>query len=437
MTGRSVQTPPAAWAEALLDGALAREGAEPCWMEDVRAAGAERFRAIGFPGAKDEEWRFTNVAPIILADRVPAPDVPMTAGQVEPYLLEDAWTVVFVNGRLIRELSRVDGLPQGVFVGTVHDAGLPPAVAERFGNLARPEPNGFACLNTACFRDAAVIAVPRGIAVERPIQVLHVAVGDGRPSIAFPRTFVMAASLSRLTLVEAFASSGAGVCVSALTEMLVAEDAAVDHYRWQGEAEGALHVDVMVAEAQRASVIRTTALTAGAALSRSDVMVRLAGEGAEAVLNGLYVARDHQHMDHHTRIDHLAPRCPSHELYKGILDDHGRAVFSGRIFVQKDAQKTDAKQTNQNLLLSRDAWVDTKPQLEIFADDVRCTHGATVGRLSDDALFYCRSRGIPQDVAEKLLIYAFAAEILERIQVGSLRARMEQTILGPGVQMPR
>ena len=425
------------WADDLLHRSRTGRDEDPEWLRQIHEAGAERFHAIGFPGPKDEEWRSTNAMLFLRDARALAGEAAVGPEALQPYGLADAWRLVFVNGRLCPSLCSLDGLPEGVLAGSLREAPVGAALGNHFGRVAQQEPHGFAALNSACFLDAAGIVIPKGIAMERPIQVVHLAVGGQDPSVVFPRTFLLAGELSKVTFVEVFASLGNGVLADAVTEITVGEGAILDHYQWQAHQADASHVDLLAAQAGRTSVLRTTNLTTGAALARSDVHVSLTGEGAEATLNGLYVVRGRQHTDHHTRIDHLAPHCQSHELYKGILDEHGRAVFTGRIFVQKDAQKTDAKQTNQNLLLSRDAWVDTKPQLEIFADDVRCTHGATVGRLSEDALFYCRSRGIPQEMAEKLLIYAFAAEILERVRVPNLRDRVEAAILGPGVQIPR
>jgi Fe-S cluster assembly protein SufD len=315
-------------------------------------------------------------------------------------------------------------------------------VQQHLARYARYRDRAFVALNTALMEDGAYVRIPRGVIVEEPIHLLFVgSAADGAPAVSHPRILIVAEENSQATVIETFVGVGDGVgrptpglpdggvyFTNAVTEIVAAENAVLDHYRVQRESETAFHIATQWVQQARSSNFASHAISLGGALVRTDITAVLDGPGIESTLNGLYVVGGQQHVDTHTAIDHAQPHCNSHELYKGILDGRATAVFNGKIFVRQDAQKTDAKQTNQNLLLSRDAVIDTKPQLEIFADDVRCTHGATVGQLDADALFYLRSRGIDAAEARALLTYAFASDILGRIKVAPLRTALEELL---------
>jgi Fe-S cluster assembly protein SufD len=335
-----------------------------------------------------------------------------------------------VNGSFDAGLSDVGELPAGVRVGSLADAieQSPGLVETHLGRYAGFREQAFVALNTALFRDGAFIYVPRGKVVESPIHIVYLATQDERPIASHVRNLYVVDENAHATIVESYAGAGR-YFTNTVTEIVVGVNANLDHYKVQQESESAYHVATQQLEQAGPSVFTSHSISFGGALVRNDINGRLGGEHIESTINGLYVVNGRQHVDNHTAIDHAMPNCNSHELYKGIMDGSSTGVFNGKIFVRQDAQKTDAKQTNQNLLLSRDAVIDTKPQLEIFADDVRCTHGATVGQLDSDALFYLRSRGIGEAEARSMLVYAFARDVLDRIKIEPLRLGLEETLL--------
>jgi Fe-S cluster assembly protein SufD len=410
-----------------LIAAEARTG--PTVLSPYRREAFARFAALGFPTTRDEEWKYTNVAPIgrmgfRAADRSEAlqrPGIPLPHAEIA------GWRLVFLNGFLAPELSNGAELPPGAWVGSL--AALPAAEERIARHVARYAPwqeRAFVALNTALAADGAYVYLPRGVVYEAPIHLLFLATGHGDPIAAHPRVLIVAEENSQATVIETYAGpDGSAYFTNSVTEITLGENAVLDHYRVQREGRAAFHIATQQLYQSRSSTFTSHAIQLGGDLVRNDVGAVLAGEGIECTLNGLYMASGRQHTDTHTVIDHAKPHCNSHELYKGILDGRSTGVFNGKILVRQDAQKTDAKQTNQNLLLSNDATINTKPQLEIFADDVRCTHGATVGQLDRDALFYLRSRGLGEAEARSLLTYAFASDILERIRVAPLREELE------------
>lgn len=415
---------------------LGENGSGPEWLRTVRGAAAERFAHLGFPTRRDEEFRFTNVAPIA---ETPFQRANLAASTISPDDFK-AFTyegllgsqLVFVNGHYQQELSRLEGLPPGVIASTLAEAMQSHAslVEQNLARHARYQEHAFVALNTAALEDGAFLYVPRGAIVEQPIHLLFVSRPSDGPTVSHPRTLIVAEENSQCTVVESYAGPAEAVYfTNAVTEVMTAENAVVDHYKVQRESQKAFHVATLQIQLAQASNFSSHSIGLGGRLVRNDANAVLGGEGGECTLNGLQMARDHQLVDNHTSIDHAMPHCASHEVYKHILDDHARGVFNGKIFVRLDAQKTDAKQTNQTLLLSSDAQINTKPQLEIFADDVRCTHGATIGQLSADALFYLRTRGIPQDQARALLTYAFASDIVSRIKIDAIRAQLDHALL--------
>ena len=395
----------------------------------------EQFTRLGFPTTRDEEWRFTSVAALgkIPFQSVGAQPAMLPPGTLDQFKIRN-WTghlMVFLNGRFSRELSSFRKLPNGLQLISLATAlqSDPGALVSYLARYASHDEHAFTALNTAFIEDGAFIFIPKDVVVGLPIHLLFISTSGGRPTVSHPRNLIVAEANSQVSIVESyFGLNDETYFTNAVTEIVVNDNAIVDHYKLQRESMRAFHFSTLQVEQSRSSSFSTHSIALGGALVRNDVNTVLNGEGAEATLDGLYVVSGQQHVDNHTRIEHAKPHCSSRELYKGILDQKARAVFNGRIIVRPDAQKTDSKQTNKNLLLSEEALANTNPQLEIYADDVKCTHGATIGQLSADALFYMRARGIGLDTARNLLTYAFANEITNRIKVEPLRAELEMLL---------
>ncbi len=410
-------------------------GRGPAWLRALREEGLSRFDALGFPGPKDEEWRQTSVAPVARTTFSPAPAVNAETNAIGKPLAAPLGgpRLVLVNGRPSPALSSLASLPEGVVLSSLSEA-IGARGAEIEGALGRIAPwreRPFAALNTALVEDGAFVSIAPGAVVETPIEIVWVTVpSKDAPVAVHPRTLVLAGKGAEARIVESFVAETPGVYLSTpVAEVAVAENARVEHVRLQDDAEEAYHLASIDADLARDARYVSVSVALGAALSRCDLGGRLSGSGAEATLQGLTLLGGTRHADHHTSLDHAVPHCPSHELYKSILWDRARYVFNGRIVVREDAQKTDAKQSNRNLILSDDAIVFTRPQLEIYADDVRCTHGATIGRLDDAALFYLRARGLSLDAARTLLIRAFAGEVLASVTHAGWRERIEEEAL--------
>jgi Fe-S cluster assembly protein SufD len=409
-------------------------GEGPAWLPALRKQAFDRFHTLGFPTTRDEDWHFTSVTPI--AERtfksVKPAATTLTANDLKPHLLDDEWhRLVFVNGRFEPSLSHFTGLPAEVHVSTLSEAlrAEPEWVKKHLGTLASFDRAAFTALNTAFVQDGVVVRVPKGVEVDVPLHILHLTDAHANGAAMHPRLLVVAEALSRVVLVESYTGLGASsYLVNAVAEVTLGSGARVDHYKIQREGQEAYHVGTVQVTQGRDSAYHSFSFAAGAALSRTNVYTKLAGTGGEARLNGLYILDGTQHADHQTFVEHLAESCASRELYKGILDGRSHGVFNGKVYVDPVAQKTDGKQTNKALLLSEQARVDTKPQLEIFADDVKCTHGATIGRLEELPLFYLKSRGIGAESARALLTYAFAAEVLETIEIDVLRLELERAV---------
>jgi len=409
-------------------------GDGPSWLPALRQAAMERFTTLGFPTTRDEDWHFTSVTPI--AERTfrtikPAAST-LSLSDLEPYLVDEEWhRLVFVNGRLEPNLSQFSELPAAVQFAPLSDMLRedPAWLQQHLGSLASFDRAAFTAMNTAFMQDGVVLRVPKSEVVDTPIHIINVADANAAGAAIHPRMLVVAESLSQVLLVESFVGLGnASYLVNAVAEVVVGDGARVDHYKVQRESGEAYHVGTAQVTQGRDSIYHSFSYAAGAALSRTNIYTKLAGTNGEARLNGLYVLDGAQHGDHQTFVEHLAEACASRELYCGILDGSSHGVFNGKVFVDPIAQKTDGKQTNKALLLSPQARVDTKPQLEIFADDVKCTHGATVGRIDEMALFYLKSRGIGGENARALLTYAFAAEALETIEIDALRLSLERNV---------
>jgi Fe-S cluster assembly protein SufD len=360
------------------------------WLQELRNSAFQRFAELGFPNTHNEEWRFTSVAPIART-----------------------------NFTLARAADAgLSALPKGVQALTL---------AEAQSHLARHaafDQNAFVALNTAFLGEGSYLRVPRGVVVDEPIHLTYT--GTGGDTVTHPRNLIIVGPDAHVTIVETYSGTGR-YFTNAVTEIVAGDGAVIDHYKVQLESREAFHVATMQAVLGRSANFVSHSISLGGALVRNDANAVLS-EGTEATLNGLYIVNGTQHIDNHTVIDHAKPHGASHEVYKGILDGKANAVFNGRIIVRKDAQKTDSKQTNKNLVLSDDAVINTKPELQIWADDVRCTHGATIGQLDAESLFYLQSRGIGKAQARSLLTYAFAQDIIDRIKVQSLRDSLERML---------
>jgi Fe-S cluster assembly protein SufD len=411
------------------------ENAGPEWLCSLRDAAMARFEELGVPTIQEEEWRFTNLAPMAkIGFSGPEPGVNLTKSALKRAGIRDfgARRLTFVNGRFAPKLSSVGRLAKGVVLGSLADALKTHGdlIRSRLGSAAPFDKAAFAALNTALFEDGAFIFIPKGKVIEKPVQLLFISGSQGKETSNHPRNLVILEEGAQATLIETYYGIGDVVYLcNPVTEVLLGAGAVADHYRVQWESRNAYHLSTVQAHLGRLSNHSLHSVAFGAALSRNDIGAVLGGEGAEATANGLYMVSGQQLADSHTVIDHAVPHCESHELFKGILSEKARGVFNGRIIVRKDAQKTNAKQTNKNLLLSEHALVNTNPQLEIFADDVKCTHGATVGQLDEQSVFYLRSRGIDGDAARGLLTYAFANDILRRIKVEPLKENLEEEVL--------
>jgi Fe-S cluster assembly protein SufD len=342
-----------------------------------------------------------------------------------------ATRLVFLDGHYAAGLSAIGPQPEGVAIGSLAEAlgSQAERIAPNLGQGASEEANAFAALNTAFFQDGAFVLVSAGTFVAAPIHLLFLSTGREAGATSHPRNLILAEAGSRVTVLETYASLGeAPGLTNAVTELALGEGALAEHCKFQDESLNAFHIAALRFRLGRSSNLTAHSLALGARLSRNNIRATLAGEGVECVLNGLYLTRADQLADHHMLVEHAQPHCQSHEYYNGILDGRSRGVFHGRILVRPAAQKTDAKQTNKNLLLSEEATIDTKPQLEIYADDVKCTHGATVGQLSDESIFYLRSRGLGLETARRMLIHAFAGEIIERIRCAAAREELDRLI---------
>lgn len=398
----------------------------PAWLSALRSRGAELFGSHGIPAPNNEEWRFTPIGPIVETPFVPAAACPDVQPAAPGLVGISGPRLVFVNGRFRADLSSIPNTPgiEVIPLSQSDDSEQP------LGTVGPVDQTPFACLNAASLVDGLVVRVRSGVASEGAIQCLWWSAPSDTPSASHPRLLIIVEEGGSAALVETFGGpSRATYLTNAVAEICVKANASLEHYRLQQEGDGGYHLAAVSTDLAADARYVQHNVQFGSCLARTDISVTLGGEGAEATLNGLYVVRGRNLVDTHTRIDHAVPHCTSHELYKGILDDSGRAVFNGKVLVREDAQQTDAKQTNKALLLSETAQVHTQPQLEIFADDVKCTHGATVGQLDPDAMFYLLSRGISRPDARALLIHAFACEVLSSMKLEPVRTALEEYLL--------
>ena len=420
---------------------LTKVSGEPSWLRALRGRSFDQFEGVGFPGVEQEEWKYTNVAPIMRTKFTPVVNSNGTAlskrNGLAPFIYEETRdsAFVFVNGIFREDLSSCKGL-SGVVALDLNDAlqisEYETVIRESLERNADSDNNGFELLNIALFAGGLFISIPRGLNLRTPIQLQFVSepVKAGAPAAVFPRVLIVGKKNSAATIIESYRATAEGIYLTnAIVDLVLDEGARVQHYKVQRESAGASHIAKTRADLGRNAGYDTTTINFGAALSRHDIKVTMDHEGASCSVDGLYMVDGSQHTDTHSVIDHRQPHCTSRQLYKGILDGKSRAVFNGKVFVRHGAQQTDAQQTNKNLLLSSEAQIDTKPQLEIYADDVKCTHGAAVGQLDDDELFYLESRGINPSLANNMLTYGFAEEVIERIKIESIKRELDEAVL--------
>lgn len=408
------------------------------WLRALRENAFARFCQVGFPTTHDEDWRFTNISSIAETPfRLSRDVLRLSRGDLQPWRMEAAaCQLVFVNGRFSEELSSLQNLPAGIRVRSLARQleENPKEVQAHLGAYLDIQRDAFSALNTAFAADGAYIHIRRGTVAPAPIHLLFISAGNDAPLMTHPRNLIVAEEESQAAIIEDYVSLAGGEAAAALcntaTELVVRDGAVLSHYLIEREDTRAFNVSTLRIQQGRSTNVASHSLLLGGAIVRNNVHPVLAGEGGECLINGLFIGSGRQHLDNYMYVEHASPHCGSRQFYNGILDGHAHGVFHGRIIVHKDAQKTDAKQTNRNLLLSDDAQIDTKPQLEIYADDVKCTHGATIGQIEEEALFYLRSRGIDEVAARKLLLLAFASECLERMKEEPARAFAEKLING-------
>lgn len=413
---------------------LDKQQTGPAWLHSLRQQAFARFSETGFPTTHDEDWRFTNVAAISRTEFESAPRVHISPADLGSFRTSDfACQLTFVNGRFAPGLSRIPELGK-VKIGSLAQtvASDPGSLQKHLGNYLNFRRDAFAALNTAFIEDGAYIHIPRGTVIEQPVYCLYVSATGDKPFVEHPRNLIVVEENSQVSIVEDYVSlenSGSAVSFSnTVTELVAGQNAVVSHYMVVRPARDAYNVSTLRIQQGRASNVATHSVLLSGALVRNNVHPVLGGEGAECLINGLFMANGRQHMDNYMLVEHASPHCNSRQFYNGVLNGQAHGVFHGRIIVHKDAQKTDAKQTNRNLLLSDDAQIDTKPQLEIYADDVKCTHGATIGQVEENALFYLRSRGLDEAAAKHLLLLAFANECLDRMDSAEVRQHLERLV---------
>ncbi len=415
---------------------------DPSWVRSLRKGAIERFANLGFPTAKDEEWKYTRVEPIVRTPFKFSLD-PSTNGvalsQIESFSFGSLkWPrLVFVNGFYSAKLSDLSGLSGKVKVGSLREAILkePARVEQHLGRYASLEKNAFGALNTAFVLDGAFIDLGVGESVSEPIHLIFVSSSPEGAVLSQPRNLIVAGKGSSATVIESYVSLADEVYfTNAVTEIVLDEGAKLDHNKLIRESEKGFHIGATHVCGKKGSFLSSSSIAWSGRIARNNLRVLFDAEGSECALNGLYVVSTGQHVDNSILIDHAKPSCTSNELYKGIVNGRGTAVFNGKIIVREDAQKTDAHQVNKNLLLSEEATVDTKPHLEIFADDVKCTHGAAVGQLDEEAIFYLKSRGLREKSARDVLTYGFASDVIQRIKIAPVQKELNR-LLAERLQM--
>lgn len=398
----------------------------------LRLDAIEKLNELGFPTIKNEEWKYTNISPILDYNFISSEAKSIDHKVLEKYLINDfdVHLTVLINGRYNEELSKIGGLPGGVIVKS-----LSKAIAENtelvqnyLGKFVKLE-NGFLALNTAFTSDGLFIYIPDDTVLDKQIHLLNIVSGDGKNILSQPRNLIISGKNSHFSVIETYNSiTGSKSFTNVISEIMVGENSRAELYKIQNESSAAFHINRTQAEQKSGSEFTVYTVSLGGAIIRNDLNTVLDGENCTANLYGLYIINESQHVDNHTLIDHAKPHCESNELYKGVLDGKSRGVFNGKVYVRKDAQKTNAYQSNKAVLLSKEALIDTKPQLEIFADDVKCSHGAAIGQLDEESVFYLRSRGIGEEKARAVLIRAFANDVFELIDNNVLHNYLNELV---------
>jgi Fe-S cluster assembly protein SufD len=404
---------------------------QPDWLKSLREKAFGFFTENGFPTPQNEEWKYTNVREMVSVEWLMVSDK-STATSYTDFVFDESKesVLVFANGSFDKNSSNLSAIKDASvlsFSAALEDEKFGEILKAKLGNLIDAEKNAFTALNTAFIGEGVFIHLPKTSKIDAPVQLLFTT-DEGK--VSFPRVLIVAEEFSEATFVETYVRADeTKYLTNAVVEISVADEAKIKHFRVQRESHSAFHVSNTAAEVGRGSVYDTTAINLGAKLSRHDVLLKFNAEGGEAFVDGLYFLGEAQHHDTHSVIKHDVPNCTSHQTYKGILNDKSRGVFNGKIFVAVGASGTDGYQSNKNLLLSNEARVDTKPQLEIYNDDVKCAHGATVGQLEEEELFYLLSRGLSDNLARNLLTYGFAEEIINKIEIESIKKQLDEAVL--------
>ncbi|MFA5060175.1 MAG: Fe-S cluster assembly protein SufD [Candidatus Omnitrophota bacterium] len=402
------------------------------WLSPLRQNAAKHFLELGIPTIKNEEWKYTDTRGILERKfYFPKESQLQNKELLQRHLNPQDINIVFVNGHFSSELSETKDLPKGISIVNIGNiaAQKDQDLASLINKYDLRQDDAFCALNNAFLKDGTFIKVSENVIEGRLIHIIHLTDTLSKDSVIFPRTLILAGKSSETKIIETYASSSEkSYLTGAVSDVFLAANAKLHHYKIQSEGKNAFHIGATRAFQERDSHFESFSLSVGGKLVRNNLSIVLNGEGADAVLNGLYSVTDHQHIDNHTSVDHRPPNCTSNQLYKGILDGHARAVFNGKIFVRREAQKTNSYQLNKNLLLGAGCQVDTKPQLEIFADDVKCTHGATIGQLDEDELFYLETRAIPKKLATKMLSRGFVNDILDRVESSDVKGRLDSVL---------
>ncbi|MBN1408614.1 MAG: Fe-S cluster assembly protein SufD [Calditrichaceae bacterium] len=406
-------------------------------IHDLRKTAFNHLLEKGFPTKREEEWRFTDISPIIQESFILAEEnniKEFKQSDIIQLMFKD-WAgplLVFINGNYAEHLSDINTAQAGLTIDTMLSLLKKDqkSLLDTFTEFKTYNENVFSALNTAFIKDGSIIKLEKNVIADKPIHLLYISTKQEKPQLINPRNLIYLSDNSQAVIIESHVNLTDGQYFNnPVTEIRIAENARCNHIRIQDESSEAFHIGSIFVDQKQNSHYFSTSLMFGGKIARNNIYTNLDGEGIETILNGLYMGHDDQLIDNHTFINHAKPHCESHELYQGILTDNAKGVFSGKIMVRPDAQKTDAKQSNNCLLLSNEARINSKPQLEIYADDVRCTHGATVGQLNQDAIFYLRSRGITWQRAKNILTYAFAEQVVEGIGIDSVRDYVNDIIL--------
>ncbi|MDC0357892.1 Fe-S cluster assembly protein SufD [Oligoflexia bacterium] len=429
------------WYDAHYEAINNNGHSDPLELRAMRKQAFDVFKQLGFPTSADEDWKYTDLKVLGRTKFDIAKDLTedaLPAAAVDSFKIPnlDAHTLVFLNGKYAPWLSNTQEISDKIYIASLANVlssgekKQKDLVLSHFGKLAEFGGDALAALNTAFVQDGAVVLISKGAVIDKPVYVLFLTTGKGQSTATYPRLFFLAEEHSEAVIVEDYRSSEVEQhFTGAISEISLLGNAKVSYYKVGEESAGALHVGKLFVSQKKASVFNAFSLSLGGALVRNEIQVAMTEAGCETTLNGLSVLGDGQHVDNHTVLDHMAPHCESVELYKGVYAGNARGVFSGTVIVQPDAQKTNAIQSNHSLLLSPDAHIDSRPQLKIWADDVKCTHGATVGQLDENALFYIRSRGVPKAEAKNMLIQAFLGEALQDVKVAALREYFQSRLL--------